>query len=45
MTAGGDETAAALRASHQAQRDGILAGEADALGQLLSGDFTVTHMT
>ena len=37
--------AAALRANYEAQRRAMVAGDADALGDLLGADFTLTHMT
>lgn len=39
------EIAAAVRANYQAQRDAMVAGDADALGALLTDGFTLTHMT
>jgi hypothetical protein len=43
----GDEAriAEAVRANYAAQRRAMVAGDAEALGNLLSGDFTLTHMT
>jgi hypothetical protein len=37
--------AAALRANYEAQRRAMVAGDADALGNLLGADSTLTHMT
>jgi hypothetical protein len=39
------EIAAAVRANYEAQRDAMVAGDADALGGLLADGFTLTHMT
>jgi hypothetical protein len=39
------ETAAALRANYAAQRQAMVAGDADGLGSLLADDFTLVHMT
>jgi hypothetical protein len=39
------EIAAAVRANYQAQREAMVAGDADALGALLTDGFTLTHMT
>jgi ketosteroid isomerase-like protein len=35
----------AVRASYAAQREAMVAGDADALGALLTEDFTLVHMT
>jgi ketosteroid isomerase-like protein len=35
----------AVRASYAAQREAMVAGDADALGALLAEDFTLVHMT
>lgn len=40
-----DDLETALRENYGAQRDSMLAGDADTLGQLLAEDFTLTHMT
>ena len=37
--------AAAVRANYHAQRDAMVAGDADALAVLLADGFTLTHMT
>jgi hypothetical protein len=39
------ERAAAIRANYEAQRDAMVAGDAEALGALLDDGFTLTHMT
>ena len=39
------EVAAAVRANYEAQRDAMVAGDADSLGELLTDGFTLTHMT
>jgi hypothetical protein len=39
------EIAAAIRANYEAQRDAMVAGDADALRALLAPGFTLTHMT
>ena len=39
------EVAAAVLANYAAQREAMVAGDADALGALLAGDFTLVHMT
>jgi Domain of unknown function (DUF4440) len=39
------EVAAAVRANYEAQRDAMVAGDADKLGELLTDGFTLTHMT
>ena len=39
------EVAAAVRANYEAQRDAMVAGDADRLGELLTDGFTLTHMT
>ena len=39
------DTAAAVRANYEAQRQAMVAGDADALGVLLTDDFRLTHMT
>jgi hypothetical protein len=36
---------AAVRASYRDQREAMVAGDADALGEQLAEDFTLTHMT
>jgi hypothetical protein len=35
----------AVLASYEAQREAMVAGDAEALGALLAGDFTLVHMT
>jgi hypothetical protein len=37
--------AAAVRANYEAQRDAMIAGDTDRLGELLTEGFTLTHMT
>jgi hypothetical protein len=39
------EIAAAVRANYEAQRAAMVAGNADALGDLVADGFTLTHMT
>jgi hypothetical protein len=39
------QAAEAARTNYQAQRDAMVAGDADALGALLADGFTLTHMT
>ena len=43
----GDDTgvAAAVSANYDGQRRAMVAGDAEALGELLAGDFTLVHMT
>src|SRR4051794_40566463 len=36
---------AAVRAGYEAQRDAMVAGDAEALGEQLAQGFTLTHMT
>jgi hypothetical protein len=38
-------TAAAVRANYEGQREAMVAGDADALGELLADGFVLTHMT
>jgi hypothetical protein len=38
-------TASAVRANYEAQRQAMVAGDAEALGALLADGFTLTHMT
>src|SRR4051812_39638487 len=45
VTKSRDETEAALRENYEAQRAGMLAGDSEALGELLADGFTLTHMT
>ena len=39
------EIRAAVLANYEGQRRAMVAGDADALGALLAGDFTLVHMT
>ncbi len=39
------DVAAAVFDNYEAQRQAMVAGDADALGDLLAGDFTLVHMT
>jgi hypothetical protein len=39
------ETDATVRCNYEAQRQAMVAGDADALGALLGDDFTLVHMT
>jgi hypothetical protein len=45
MTDDATRTAAAVRAGYEAQRDAMVAGDANALGALLADGFILTHMT
>lgn len=40
-----DDVADAVRANYAAQLQALLAGDADALGELLTDDFSQTHLT
>ena len=45
MTVDDIEIRAAVLANYERQRRAMVAGDADALGALLAGDFTLVHMT
>jgi hypothetical protein len=45
MTLSREDIEAAIRINYAAQRDAMVAGDADALGELLAEGFTLTHMT
>ena len=45
MVPGATDIRDAVRASYAAQREAMVAGDADALGALLAEDFTLVHMT
>jgi Domain of unknown function (DUF4440) len=45
MTVDDTDVGAAALANYEEQRRAMVAGDADALGELLAGDFTLVHMT
>ena len=45
VTGPNDDVQAAVRGNYEAQRKSMVAGDASALGQLLTEDFMLTHMT